>query len=344
MRILALESSCDETAIAVVNYRKGFLKLEKNQVYSQINIHQQYGGVIPEIAARKHAETIIPLIDSTIKKLSKIDYLAVTQGPGLITSLLLGITTAKTLAYANKLPLIPINHIEGHIYANWLSNKELVKNSRKYFPSLQLVVSGGHTELILMSGHGKYKLLGQTLDDAVGEAYDKVAKILNLGYPGGPIISRLAKLGKKDTYNFPRPMIKSADFNFSLSGLKTAVLYTLEKQKKINQKDIKNICASFQAAVIEVLVSKTVRAAKKYKVKSIMLSGGVAANTELKKDLKTAANKISIPFFYPGKKFTGDNAAMIAVATAYQIINKPSGKKAKNILSLKPRANWRLVE
>ncbi len=242
MRILAIESSCDETALAVISGVGSSWLLEKNSVFSQIAIHKAFGGVVPEVAARKHAETIIPLLTETLgeNKLSEIDYLAVTAGPGLITSLLLGVTSAKTLAYASGKPLLPVNHMEGHIYSNWLSNEELKNNDKNYFPSLALVVSGGHTELVLMKGHGDYQLLGTTLDDAVGEAFDKVAKILNLGYPGGPIVSKLALEGDENFYVLPRPMLNSGDYNFSFSGLKTAVLYTLEKEKNISTSSVKN--------------------------------------------------------------------------------------------------------
>jgi len=256
MKILAIETSCDETAIALLSAKQGSLKLEKNQIYSQIDIHKQYGGVVPEVAARKHLETIMPLLDSTIKPkdFKKIDYIAVTQGPGLITSLLLGTTVAKTLAFANNLPLVPVNHIEGHIYSNWLGHDKLVKDDKKYFPVLVLIVSGGHTELILMTGHGQYKLLGKTLDDAVGEAFDKVAKLMELGYPGGPIVSDLAQGGDHTAYKLPRPMINNKDYDFSLAGLKTAVLYALEKEGDVDTKEIKNMCDSFQTAVIDVLI------------------------------------------------------------------------------------------
>jgi len=347
MKILAIESSCDETAIAVLEANKDILKLTKNAVYSQIDIHKKYGGVIPEIAARQHVETIIPLIDSTLGKgkLKGIDYVAVTSGPGLVTSLILGMATAKTLAFANGLPLLAVNHMEGHIYSNWLTSSDLVKNSVKYFPALILVVSGGHTELVLMKGHGQYQILGQTLDDAVGEAYDKVAKLLNLGYPGGPIVSRLAEQGDKQAYNFPRPMMDKANYDFSFSGLKTAVLYTLEKKKKVSQKDVKNICASFQAAAIEVLVKKTIKASLKYKVKSIMLAGGVSANKALRKTLTQASKEHNLPFFYPDLKYTGDNAAMISVAAYYNVLSKKNNiLKNKRIFDLEPRSNWRLDE
>ncbi|RJQ33679.1 tRNA (adenosine(37)-N6)-threonylcarbamoyltransferase complex transferase subunit TsaD [Candidatus Parcubacteria bacterium] len=343
MKILAIETSCDETAISVLSGQGDSLVLEKNVIYSQIDIHKKFGGVVPEVAARKHLETIAPLLENTLGKnrLKDIDYLAVTAGPGLVTSLILGVVSSKTLAYVSELPLLPINHIEGHIYSNLLSNKI----SKKHFPALVLVVSGGHTEIILMKDHGDYQLLGQTLDDAVGEAYDKVAKLLDLGYPGGPIVSRLAAKGDDQAYHLPRPMLDSQDYNFSLSGLKTAVLYALEKQKNISQKDVANMCACFQKAVIDVLLAKTIKAAQEYQVKSIMIAGGVSANAELKKSLAAAAEKINLPFFYPELQFTGDNAAMIAAAAYYKIKSKKAKPlTGKNIFSLEPEANWQLVK
>src|SRR3989339_108116 len=321
MKILAIESSCDETAMAILEGNSRSLKLKKNIVYSQANIHKQYGGVVPEVAARQHVETIIPVMDNLLGKsrLATIDYVAVTSGPGLITSLVLGVTAAKTLAWASSLPLIGVNHIEGHIYSNWLSNKKLVADDAKLFPALVLIVSGGHTELVLMKNHGDYKLLGQTLDDAAGEAYDKVAKLLNLGYPGGPIVSQMAKDGNPKAYTFPRPMIDRPDYNFSFSGLKTAVLYALEKKQQVSSQDVKDICASFQVALVEVLVAKTIKAAKEQGAKAILLAGGVSANDNLKKHLAQKAKEINLPFFYPDLKYTGDNAAMIAVAAYYNI-------------------------
>jgi len=355
MRILAIESSCDETAIALLEANGQSLNLLKNQVYSQINIHKKYGGVVPEVAARKHLETIIPLLDNILgkNKFKGIDYLAVTAGPGLVTSLLLGIGAAKTLAYANKLPLVAVNHLEGHVYSNWLTSSDLVKNPKKFLPALVLVVSGGHTELVLMKGHGQYQSIGQTLDDAAGEAYDKIAKLLSLGYPGGPIVSSWADKGNPKAYNFPKPMLTNPNFDFSFSGLKTAVLYTLEKKKSINKKDIADICASFQEAVVEVLTTKTMRAAKKYQVKSIMLAGGVSANKALQTALLQKSQSENLPFFYPAISYTGDNAAMIAVAAYYNVVSKrgvvlsPTGRplrgwKNKAILTLEPQANWQL--
>lgn len=347
MKILAIESSCDETAVAILEGNGQSLKLKQNNIYSQIDIHKQYGGVVPEVAARKHVETITPLLDSSLgrSKLKDVDYIAVTSGPGLITSLILGINTAKTLAFATNIPLLPINHIEGHIYSNWLSNPKLVKDSRKYFPALILIVSGGHTELILMKSHGQYQLLGQTLDDAVGEAYDKVAKLLNLGYPGGPIVSQLAEHGDSNKYDFPRPMIDHKNYNFSFSGLKTAVLYALEKKKKLGKQDVSDICASFQKAVIEVLVKKTTKAALNYNVKSIMIGGGVAANTYLKKQLSKVSKNNGVEFFYPDLKYTGDNAAMIATAAYYKVLSKKATiLRGDSIFNIEPQSNWQLVK
>ncbi len=347
MRILAIETSCDETALACLKDRASLLFLHKNIVYSQVNIHKKYGGVVPEVAARKHLENIVPLLEHSLGKshLKNIDYIAFTQGPGLITSLILGVSMAKSLALASAKPLVPINHLEGHIYSNWLTHKELQKNSSKYFPSLVLIVSGGHTELVLMTRHGEYQLLGKTLDDAVGEAFDKVAKLLDLGYPGGPIVSRLALLGNAKKYDFPRPMLNSQNYNFSLSGLKTAILYFLEKKKNISQQDVADICASFQAAVTDVLVKKVLAASKDYQVKSIMLAGGVSANTYIKKHLNFAAEKLALPFFAPDIKFTGDNAAMIAAAAYYKIKYKKADiLRGDKILKIEPLANWRLIE
>lgn len=347
MRILAIETSCDETAIAVLSGNGNLLKLEKNAVYSQIDIHKKYGGVVPELAARKHLETIIPLIDNTLgkNKLKNIDYIATTSGPGLVTSLILGVSLAKTLAYSASLPLIGVNHMEGHVYSNWLTNSELVKNSSKYFPALVLIVSGGHTELVLMKGHGNYQLIGETLDDAVGEAYDKVAKLLNLGYPGGPIVSRLALEGDYDKYNFPRPMMSKNNFDFSFAGLKTAVLYALEKKKNISPADVRDVCASFQAATVEVLTKKTLNAAKKFKPKSIMVAGGVSANLALKNSLSSISQELGLAFFAPELKYTGDNAAMIAAAAYYKLSSKKAlVLKKEKVFSLEVNSNWHLAK
>jgi N6-L-threonylcarbamoyladenine synthase len=339
MLILGIETSCDETSASIVEIKRGCFNILSNVISSQIKIHQKYGGVVPELAARKHTENIIPVIDLALSKISpfrkgglggfKLDAIAVVAGPGLATSLVVGVETAKTLAWSWKIPLIPINHLEAHIYANWLPNKNfpLTRGGIK-FPALCLLVSGGHTELILIKDFGKYKMVGETVDDAAGEAFDKVAKLLNISYPGGPNVAKLAKTGDPNKIVFPRPLINSKDFNFSFSGLKTAVSQKItppaplirgESARRPPDKGgwgVNNICAGFQEAVVDVLVSKTIKAAKKYKVKTIMLAGGVASNEKLRQDMaekiKLELKKIS--FIFPEKKFCTDNAAMVAVA------------------------------
>lgn len=316
MNILAIETSCDETAVALLEVKNGQFKILANFVSSQINIHRKYGGVVPEVAARTHLETIIPLLKK-LPKSAKIDYLAVTYGPGLVTSLLIGLETAKTLSFVWQKPLIAINHLEGHLYANWLSPQQ----DKIKFPALGLIVSGGHTELVLMKNHLSYKKVGETLDDAAGECFDKVAKLLKIGYPGGPIISRLATQGNPDKYNLPRPMFYSKDYNFSFSGLKTAVLYKLKEIGNQPEKFLPDFCASFQQAVIDVLIKKTLGAAEKYKVKSIILGGGVVANGELREQLEVKV-KEKLPSVFlsiPELKFCTDNAVMIAVASYFHI-------------------------
>ncbi|MFH0873263.1 MAG: tRNA (adenosine(37)-N6)-threonylcarbamoyltransferase complex transferase subunit TsaD [Candidatus Komeilibacteria bacterium] len=323
MRIFAIETSCDETSFALLQVTKSGFDLQQHLVASQINIHKKYGGVVPEVAARKHLEVLLPLLDKSIglKAVREADLLTVTRGPGLITSLMVGTETAKSLAYSLNKPLVGINHLEAHIYANWLTYPELFKNDKKIFPALVLIVSGGHTELVLMKGHGKYQLIGQTLDDAAGEAFDKVAKILDLGYPGGPIVAKLASEGNPAAIDFPRPMIDKDNFNFSFAGLKTAVLYYVQKQeasrKKLGKNTVNDICASFQLAACDVLIKKMERAAKQYKVKSLMVVGGVSANKELGIRCRAVGTTLGLSVLIPAVEFTGDNAAMIAAAAYY---------------------------
>ena len=320
MIILGIETSCDDTSIALVEKNTKGFKILSNIVSSQIKIHAAYGGVVPNLAAREHLKNIEPCLKQALKeaKNPKIDLIAVTAGPGLIPSLLVGVNFTKALAYNWQKPIIGINHIEGHIYANWLDNL----NSNLNFPILALVVSGGHTQLVLIEGHGEYELLGETRDDAVGEAFDKVAKLLGLGYPGGPIISQRAEKGNPKKFNLPRPMINRQDFDFSFSGLKTAVLYEVKKQnpKKINDKYINDMAASFQQAAIDVLINKTIKAAKKYDVKNIILSGGVAANKELRNQMEQTIKKYlsNVNFQMPEIKLCTDNAAMIAAAAFFR--------------------------
>jgi N6-L-threonylcarbamoyladenine synthase len=321
MLILGIETSCDETSLALLKAQGGRLTLQKNLIFSQIKNHAKYGGVVPEVAARAHVEKITLMLKDILGEKTKPDVIAVTAGPGLATALLVGVETARTLSYLWKKPIVAINHLAGHIYANWLSFKQIA------FPALCLIISGGHTELVIMKKHLKYKLIGQTRDDAVGECFDKVGKILKLPYPGGPEVAKRATRGDAMAIKFPRPMIDSPDFDFSFSGLKTAVLYHFKKIPKFNQKNkktIADICASFQQACIDVIITKTIAAAKKHKVKIILLGGGVAANSELQKQLKAAiANNL------PKTKYTalpieycGDNAAMIAAAGYFHALKK----------------------
>ncbi len=359
MVILGIETSCDETAAAIVQYKSGRFKILSNIISSQVDIHAKTGGIVPEVAAREHIKNMLPIIDQAFKKASldykKIDTIAVTTGPGLITSLLIGVETAKVLSYVWKKPTIPINHLEAHIYSNWLRADSAELRARSLgpkaqspkprapqFPLLALVVSGGHTELVLMKKHLDYKVIGQTRDDAAGEAFDKVAKLLRLGYPGGPIISKLAEKGNPEAIDLPRPMIKEKNFDFSFAGLKTAVLYEIRSGKyNLNdKKTIANFCASFQQAVVDVLVEKTIRAAKEYKAKSVLLSGGVAANHLLRKTLKEKVKK-ELPnsyFLTPNSSLCTDNAAMIAAAGYFHALKHESTPWQK----IKADPNWEL--
>lgn len=325
MRILALETSCDETSAAVLEITDSRFNLLSNVVSSQIKLHQPFGGVVPELAAREHLRNVLPVITEALGDLKpeNIDALAVTIGPGLMPALMIGVETAKTLAYAWQKPLYPVNHMEAHVYANWLEHSEKIQ-----FPILGLIISGGHTELVLIKNHGQYKLLGQTLDDAVGECFDKVAKMLKIGYPGGPLIEKTALSGNPQTYKFPRPLLDQPNFDFSFSGLKTSVLYFLQKNfpevEKISPAELADICASFQAAVSEVLIQKTLRAAKKYKVKQILLAGGVAANKTLRQNFLATIEKekLVLELIFPELKYCTDNAAMIAMAAYFQTLKK----------------------
>ncbi len=372
MLILGIETSCDETAAALVEINstveKEKIKIISNVVSSQIKIHQKYGGIVPEVAARAHLEKILTIVTKALgNNKKKIDLISVTIGPGLITSLLVGIETAKTLAYTWNKPIIGINHLEGHIYANWLkpvseiSNYKLQTTNCKLFPALCLIVSGGHTELILMKDHLKYKKIGQTKDDAAGEAFDKTARLLNLEYPGGPAIAiNAAKFlissaswqiqfpnslrcpsEQEFKISLPRPMINSGDYNFSFSGLKTAVLYQLKTDKNWKEK-IPEYCYEFQQAVIDVLISKTLKAAKEHKVKTIILAGGVVANNELQKQfkhrLKVISDQLKANLLIPEKNLCGDNAAMIAMAGYFNALKNKYTPWQK----LKPNPNLEL--
>lgn len=313
--IMGVETSCDETAVAIVEDGKNIIS---NIIASQIKVHQKYGGVVPEIASRKHMECIIPVIDKALsesgKKLSDLSGIAVTYGPGLIGSLLVGLSVAKAIAYAQNIPLIGVNHLEAHIYANFLEHKEIMT------PLICLIVSGGHTSLIYIKDFRKYKLLGQTKDDAAGEVFDKIAKVLDLNYPGGPIVEQLAKEGNSFLIKFPRPLLNDGSYDFSFSGLKTAVIYYIKELKEKNKIiPVKDILSSFQQAVVDVLVEKTLRAALEFKTKQIVLAGGVAANNSLRRKIKEKASLLNIRVFYPSLFLCTDNAAMVASAGYYKL-------------------------
>ena len=314
--ILAIESSCDETAVAII---KNGHEILANVVSTQIEIHRRYGGVVPEIASRKHLELINAVVQEALDQanmvLDDITHIAVTYGPGLVGALLVGVATAKALAFASGKPLIGVHHIEGHICANFLVKQDF------QFPLVCLVVSGGHTNIIKITDHGQYLLLGQTKDDAAGEAYDKIARAIGLPYPGGPHIEQLSREGNANAIELPRAWMGDDSYDFSFSGLKSAVLNYINKAKmkgeEINPADV---AASFQQAVLDVLVQKTVRAAVENGVSNILLAGGVAANGTLRDQLQTAANAHNIQVHYPPVHFCTDNAAMIGAAAHYKAV------------------------
>ena len=314
-RILGIETSCDETAAAVVENGRVILS---STVASQADLHAQFGGIFPEVASRQHILSIYPIVDQALKeahiKLSDLDGIAVTRGPGLPGSLVVGINMAKGLVIGSGLPLLGINHLEGHLYSAGLSDEEGKKKKLPTFPLLALIVSGGHTELVLMEDHLKYERLGGTLDDAAGEAFDKVARLLEIGYPGGPAVQAAAEGGDPKAFDFPRAWLDES-YNFSFSGLKTAVLRTVQELKKGKKKlPIPDLAASFQTAVVEVLVRKTFLAAEEYKTKDILIAGGVSANQLLRDQFKSQRKyKVHIP---PLSLCT-DNAAMIAGAGCF---------------------------
>ncbi|KMT23327.1 tRNA N6-adenosine threonylcarbamoyltransferase TsaD [Clostridium cylindrosporum DSM 605] len=314
---LGIESSCDETSAAVVKNGREVLS---NIILSQIDIHKKFGGVVPEVASRKHVEAISNVIEEAIEKAGikyeDIDVIASTYGPGLVGALLVGLSTAKAMALSMKKPFVGVNHIEGHISANYIEHKELCP------PFVTLVVSGGHSHLVYVKDYGKYEILGRTRDDAAGEAYDKISRALGLGYPGGPEIDRLAKEGNPFAIDFPRSYLEEDSFDFSFSGLKSAVLNYLNKMNmqsiEVNKADV---AASFQQAVVEVLAEKAVRAVKHTGVDTLCLAGGVAANTALRDLLTKKCTKREIRFLYPSNVLCTDNAAMIASSGYYDYIN-----------------------
>ena len=307
---LAVESSCDETSMSII---KNGVEEICTVTNTQIDIHKEFGGVVPEIASRSHIENITIVLDELLQrsnmKMEDIDIIGVTYGPGLIGSLLIGLQCAKTISLVTGRPLIPIHHIAGHIYANNLEK-------RLEFPMIALVVSGGHTDLVYMKEDYSFKRIGSTLDDAVGEAYDKVAKVLGLDYPGGPIVDKLAKLGN-DTYDLPMPLDDDS-YNFSFSGIKSAVVNLIHNEKQRgNEIRVNDMCCSFQNRVIGVIVKKTIKAILEYDVKNLVLAGGVAANSYLRERLDIETNKLGINFSYPRISYCTDNAAMIGAASYY---------------------------
>jgi len=358
MKILAIETSCDETSVAVINEENFCIDILSNIVFSQIRTHQKWGGVVPNLAKREHQRNLVPVLEAALKKARlinknktegiskfqeaeiekilerdpellkhatkflstykkpKVDAIAVTVGPGLEPALWVGVNLARVLGYFWNIRIITVNHVEAHIAANWLSSKK----SKGISPAICLVVSGGHTQLILMKNFGEYKILGETRDDAAGECFDKTAKILGLGYPGGPIVAEYAKQAAgKEKIELPRPMIYTKDYDFSFSGLKTAVLYKHQKTKVKNKEYLQEMCKEVQQAIIDVLIYKTIKAAKNFKAKSIILGGGVVANYELRKQLAEKIKKEipHIAYIVPEIKYCTDNAAMIGLVAAF---------------------------
>lgn len=315
--ILAIESSCDETAASVVKNGRQVLS---NVISSQIELHTVYGGVVPEIASRKHIEKINQVIENALTEanvtLDEITAIAVTYGPGLVGALLVGVAEAKALAYAAKKPLIGVHHIEGHVSANFIENQELEP------PFVCLIVSGGHTHLVVVKDYGEFEIIGRTRDDAAGEAFDKVARAVGLGYPGGPKIDKAASEGNNHAMEFPRAKVGENPYDFSFSGLKSAVLNHINHAKMMHEEiNVPDLAASFQNAVVEVLVSRAVLAAKEYGYDKLAIAGGVASNSALRECMRLECEKEGIKFFHPSPVFCTDNAAMIGVAAYYDYIN-----------------------
>lgn len=312
--ILAIESSCDETAAAVVKNGREVLS---NVIYSQIALHTEYGGVVPEIASRKHIEKINQVIGQALadadRELSQMSAIAVTYGPGLVGALLVGVSAAKAISFASGIPLVGVHHIEGHISANYIENKELKP------PFICLVVSGGHSHLVVVKDYGEYEIIGRTRDDAAGEAFDKVARAIGLGYPGGPKIDKVSKEGNPEAICFPRAKVGNAEYDFSFSGLKSAVLNYLNScQMKGEEINVADVAASFQKAVIDVLVEHSMEAVRKYGYKKFAIAGGVASNSGLRKAFEEACQKDGIEFYHPSPVYCTDNAAMIGTAAYYE--------------------------
>ena len=315
--ILALESSCDETAASI---NKNGLEVLSNVVSSQVDLHKKFGGVVPEIASRKHLELLLPVIDQALVEagidFEDLDAVASTYGPGLVGGLLVTLTAAKTISLSLNIPLIGVNHIAGHIYANFIENPEIKK------PLLCLTISGGHTDLLYFENLRGYKILGRTIDDAAGEAFDKISRFMGLGYPGGPAIEKAALAGNKEAIDFPRADLGDS-YNFSFSGLKTAVMnYVNNEEQRGNEIDKNDLAASFQEAVVDSLSSNLIKAVKEYDVKSVVLSGGVAANSRLRSVIAERLEKFDLNLYYPPLELCTDNAAMIGAVAYYQYLDR----------------------
>lgn len=313
---LGIESSCDETSVAVVRNGREVLS---NVIATQIEIHKKFGGVVPEIASRKHVEAFNPVLQEALEEggltLEEVDLIAATRGPGLIGALLVGLSGAKALAFALDKPFIGVNHMEGHVCANYLSHRDLLP------PFTGLIVSGGHTYLIDVTDYTAFELVGQTVDDAAGEAFDKVARAMGIGYPGGPVVDDLSRKGNPAAFDFPRVWLEKGSYDFSFSGLKTAVINELHKLDQRGEKPcIPDVCASFQEAVLEVLTEKTLRLAEERGRKTIVLSGGVAANQGLREKMQKLCDREGIALYYPERKYCTDNGAMIASAGYYNYL------------------------
>ncbi|PLX84791.1 MAG: tRNA (adenosine(37)-N6)-threonylcarbamoyltransferase complex transferase subunit TsaD [Desulfuromonas sp.] len=334
MLLLTLETSCDETSAAVVRDGRAVLS---NVIASQVDLHAKYGGVVPELASRRHLETISPVVSEALANadvtLDDLDGIAVTRGPGLIGALLVGVSFAKALAFGRNLPLVGVHHIEGHILAIQLEQQVS-------FPYLALAVSGGHTHLFRVDGVGQYRLLGRTVDDAAGEAFDKVAKMLDLGYPGGPQIDRLAAEGEAGEIRFPRPMLKKDTLNFSFSGVKTAVLNFIHKEPCLPQGErLKAVATAFQDAVVDVLTQKTLRAARQEGLQRIVVAGGVACNRGLRQHFVDCSVREGVEVFFPSPVLCSDNAAMLGVAGDYYL-----SKGGCSSLDMNAVSSWPLEE
>jgi N6-L-threonylcarbamoyladenine synthase len=324
MIILGVETSCDETAVAVLegtgDPSPSAIKLRSNIIASQIALHRQFGGVVPEVASRCHVETIIPVIDKALSEagvcLSDITAVAATHGPGLVGAVLVGLSAAKALALAQDIPFIGVNHIEAHMYANFIEHPDLAP------PFVCLVVSGGHSDVVYLNDYGDYKVMGRTRDDAAGEAFDKVARTLGLSYPGGPAIDVASREGNSQAVRFPRAFLEEGSYDFSFSGLKTAVVnYVANTRRKEQELFVPDIAASFQEAVVDVLVTKTLRAASEMGVTTVALAGGVAANSRLRQELHMRANEKGMDVRYPSPILCTDNAAMVACVGYFQLVS-----------------------